>query len=386
MKKMILVVILVLIAVIIGGFTYYFISQKYFKNSNVNQPTITDIDNSKTAYNSNVNTIVYSSSTPVFGKLNGYNFRGQTKPLLDITFYTENLIFYDSVKEVLEDFPSYTRLVLKFFPLVQYHTGSQNFTEAVECANEQDEFWPFVDALLDEKSQNIVDAAAQSDEIFLSALSNAITKTGIDAQQFSNCILQEKYKEKVSAMAEEERNKNGITGAPTTIINGRPILGMHEDELRKDVNNELKSLLLPTWEKYSDTDYHFSFLYPRDYVITLSAVEDGKGRKVTLKDSNSGKVIEIYLFREWLTFRNSAINEQYTKSTVGSYQIDRQDWYQHVFTDKSSGQQRYRITTSLYNEQTTVVEALGTIEIWSDTDYRSTEIANLIAVGTEYIE
>jgi protein-disulfide isomerase len=93
-------------------------------------------------------------------------------------------------------------------------------SEASECASEQGKFWPYHDWLY--KNQ-----APESDLNYYSKenlIKYAGQVGGINTSQFASCLNGGKYTKKV-ADALAGGKSAGVTGTPTTFINGKSIVG-----------------------------------------------------------------------------------------------------------------------------------------------------------------
>ncbi len=112
-----------------------------------------------------------------------------------------------------QEYEGKIRLVYRDYPLYGVHANAASAAEAANCAHEQGQFWPFHDKLF-ERSQGFSQDAYQS----------YAQEIGLDAQKFTECVEQQKYKKTVEddfAFASEF----GIRSAPTFFINGLAIVG-----------------------------------------------------------------------------------------------------------------------------------------------------------------
>ncbi|MBI2667714.1 DsbA family protein [Candidatus Woesearchaeota archaeon] len=105
------------------------------------------------------------------------------------------------------------KFVYKHFPLSSIHFNAQLAAEASECANEQNKFWEYHD-LLFENSPNL----RESD------LVRYASQINLDMDKFKGCLKSGRYK---GIIGEElrEGSKNGVTGTPGFLINGKLISG-----------------------------------------------------------------------------------------------------------------------------------------------------------------
>jgi protein-disulfide isomerase len=114
---------------------------------------------------------------------------------------------------------------------VTIHPNAQKAAEASLCANDQQRFWEFHDSLF-----------ANQSELGVPALKQRAVTLRMNAAAFNTCLDSGKYAETVRRDQEEAR-KLGVSGTPTTFINGRLLSGNQpftvirdviEDELRRN--------------------------------------------------------------------------------------------------------------------------------------------------------
>src|SRR3989344_1836893 len=90
--------------------------------------------------------------------------------------------------------------------------------EASECANEQGKFWEFHDYLFKNQQGENQEAFSKDKLIgFAGAL-------GLNTDQFSSCLNSEKYAKNVSDDLSAGQ-KAGVSGTPTTFVNGQTVVG-----------------------------------------------------------------------------------------------------------------------------------------------------------------
>lgn len=102
-------------------------------------------------------------------------------------------------------------------------------SEAAECAGEQGKFWEFHNWLYDNQ-------APESDLNYYSKnnLIKYAGKVGLDTVQFTSCLNSDKYSKRV-ADDYSSGQAVGVTGTPTTFINGQKIVGAQPFESFKSV-------------------------------------------------------------------------------------------------------------------------------------------------------
>jgi protein-disulfide isomerase len=90
---------------------------------------------------------------------------------------------------------------------------SQTAAEASECAAEQDAFWEYHDVLFGSQAGVRVDGLRQfADEL------------GLDVEAFDDCLGSGKYASLVRGETASAQSL-GVTGTPSFLINGRPLVG-----------------------------------------------------------------------------------------------------------------------------------------------------------------
>jgi len=119
---------------------------------------------------------------------------------------------YQTLQQLLKEYPQEIRLVYKHFPL-GFHQYAQKAAEASECASEQDSFWEYHGKLFENQSSYSVDN-----------FKKWASDLGLNSSQFNNCLDSGKYAQKVQADAKEGQQA-GVNGTPATFINGQLISG-----------------------------------------------------------------------------------------------------------------------------------------------------------------
>ena len=90
--------------------------------------------------------------------------------------------------------------------------------EAAECANEQDQFWPYHDTLfLNQKGEN---QSAFDDLV----LKNFASLLGLDEAAFNDCLDSDRYRTQLETERREAEARD-VKSTPTFIINGQLING-----------------------------------------------------------------------------------------------------------------------------------------------------------------
>jgi protein-disulfide isomerase len=105
--------------------------------------------------------------------------------------------------KVRETFGDRVRLVFRNRPTLD--AASVAAAEAALCANAQDRFWPYHDALVGAGGIGIQEAAA---------------KAGLNSERFTSCVERRDFKDAIGR-ATAEADRYGIDAIPSVLINGR---------------------------------------------------------------------------------------------------------------------------------------------------------------------
>ncbi len=137
--------------------------------------------------------------------------------------------FHNTLRQVMDTYGTKVRWVYKHFPLDQLHPYARKAAEATECAADQGKFWEYLDYLNDNQTK-----------INIAFLSTAATAQGLNLTEFNSCLNAGKYAAKVQA-DQAEGQKNGVTGTPGSIINGKFYKGaLPFENLKQIIDAELK--------------------------------------------------------------------------------------------------------------------------------------------------
>ncbi|MCS6848233.1 MAG: thioredoxin domain-containing protein [Anaerolineae bacterium] len=144
-------------------------------------------------------------------------------------FYTETL------QRILDEYvkTGKARFSYKHYPFLAPSSAWK--AEAAECAAEQGRFWDYHTLLF---TQNI---AGDDEAAVKQALTTAAGEIQLDVAAFTDCLNAGNARRRVQADAEEGQQL-GVSGTPSFLINGRPLVGaqpyarfkaMIEEELAK---------------------------------------------------------------------------------------------------------------------------------------------------------
>ena len=106
---------------------------------------------------------------------------------------------------------------------------------AGECANEQGKFWDFHDYMYKNQPDE-----SDTSMFTVDNLSQIAGNLGMDQAQFQSCLSAKKYDKDVSKDLNEGQTA-GVSGTPTTFVNGVAIVGaVPYDQIKQAIDNALK--------------------------------------------------------------------------------------------------------------------------------------------------
>jgi len=107
--------------------------------------------------------------------------------------------------------------------------------EAGECANDQGQFWAWHDYMYKNQPDESDTSMYTNDN-----LTQIAGNLGMDTSQFSSCLISKGASDKV-AKDLSEGSTAGVSGTPTTFVNGVAIVGaVPYDQLKAAIDNALK--------------------------------------------------------------------------------------------------------------------------------------------------
>ncbi len=159
--------------------------------------------------------------------------RGATEPKVTIIefgdFQCANCaVMKDTLSQVLSEYPQTVQHIWKDFPLSNIHQYAEISAIAARCAAEQDRFWEYHDALLDQQ------------ESFITQPWNTIAgEVGLDVNLFSACVGGATT-ERLVVQSYFVGQALDITETPTYFINGKRLNGPQSaDALRAVIDEAL---------------------------------------------------------------------------------------------------------------------------------------------------
>jgi predicted DsbA family dithiol-disulfide isomerase/Skp family chaperone for outer membrane proteins len=137
---------------------------------------------------------------------------------------------YPTMKLVESNYAGKIRIVFRQFPLNNIHPHAQKAAEASLCANDQNRFWEYHDAMFQDQRNLTIDALKQK-----------AAKLNLNQEVFAMCLDSGKHVDTVKKDV-SEGVRLGISGTPSTFINGRFLDGARPyADIMKIVEEELVS-------------------------------------------------------------------------------------------------------------------------------------------------
>lgn len=149
--------------------------------------------------------------------------------------------FVDTIKKIEKEFNDKVVIAFRHFPLA-FHKQAIPAAIASECAAEQGKFWEMHDKLFED---------SENKKFNVDEFKNDAKELGLDQAKFNQCLDTSKYKDKVLSQMLGGKNA-GITGTPTSFVNGEFVIGatpfedyedsegMQREGLKKIIERKLK--------------------------------------------------------------------------------------------------------------------------------------------------
>ena len=129
------------------------------------------------------------------------------------------------------------KFVYRDYPL-SFHPMSEPSAQAGECADDQGKYWEFHDKIFgeeDKKGQGTVTYTIQELKLWASQI-------GLNQADFNKCLDSGKYKEEVQKDFNDGTSA-GVSGTPSTFINGRLVVGAQPyASFKAIIDEELKKV------------------------------------------------------------------------------------------------------------------------------------------------
>lgn len=113
--------------------------------------------------------------------------------------------FHPTLQQMMEDYDGKVRWIYRDFPL-SFHPEAENAAEAAECAGEQNKYWEYGDALIENQS-------SLGEDLYKKLAADL----GLNTSQFDTCRSSDKYLEEIATDAKEGAAA-GVTGTPGSFI------------------------------------------------------------------------------------------------------------------------------------------------------------------------
>lgn len=133
----------------------------------------------------------------------------------------------EALSKLIANKPQDLQIEFHHLPLEGIHPQARGAAEASECASQQGKFWPFKDALFQDKKMQW---AKDNPNI---AFINLATKLKLDVRQFKDCLAERGGKKVVDASLAATA-KMQISGTPTVLVNGYKVANPFDvEKIRK---------------------------------------------------------------------------------------------------------------------------------------------------------
>ena len=135
--------------------------------------------------------------------------------------------FHNVLKQILKTYPSDVRLIFRNLPL-DIHADAALAGKASLCANEQNGFWKFHDALF------------AADDLTIESLKKLAVDQGLDLTRFQECLKSDKTNSALRQDIDEAKHF-GISATPALIVNGKLLIGaLSFEEFKAVVDREIE--------------------------------------------------------------------------------------------------------------------------------------------------
>ncbi len=139
--------------------------------------------------------------------------------------------FEPTVTKVLADYKDKVRVVYKHYPLSSIHPQAQKAAEAAECAGDQKKFWEMHAKLF-----------ANQSTLSIANFKTWAKDLGLKESTFNSCLDENKKASKVAA-DQKYGDSLGVTGTPTSFVNGYAVQGAQSyDFVKSLIDQELAKI------------------------------------------------------------------------------------------------------------------------------------------------
>ena len=134
------------------------------------------------------------------------------------TFWRET---FGQIKSEYIDSGKSVRFVYRDFPLTSIHPLAQKYSEAGECAEDQNRYWQMHDKIFQEQEKLGKGTIAS---YTVSDIKKWAQELDLNTLEFNQCLDSGKYESEVEQDFNDGREA-GVNGTPTFFINGIPLVG-----------------------------------------------------------------------------------------------------------------------------------------------------------------
>ncbi|HRN96600.1 MAG TPA: thioredoxin domain-containing protein [Candidatus Levybacteria bacterium] len=136
-------------------------------------------------------------------------------------------------QQIKKDYVDTGKVAIYFrhYPL-SFHAAAQKSGEALECANDQDNFWQLHDLMFDK--QQALDPSGGTVDYTTDDIKTWASELGIDMGSFNQCLDSGKYADKVASDT-ADGTAAGVSGTPAFFVNGTPLVGAQPYESFKAI-------------------------------------------------------------------------------------------------------------------------------------------------------
>lgn len=131
--------------------------------------------------------------------------------------------YQEVYSRLMETYKGKIRFIYRDFPLYSIHPEAEPAAEAANCAGEQNAYWQYHDALFGQKIG--LNAAAYN---------QYASDLGLNADQFSKCMSEGRYKAEVKADF-QYASSLGVSSTPTFFVNGLAVVGAQPFEVFQQI-------------------------------------------------------------------------------------------------------------------------------------------------------
>lgn len=140
---------------------------------------------------------------------------------------------YPTVFQIANLYKDNVKIVFRHFPLENIHKNAKIAALATEAAGEQGKFWEMHDRIFETQP---FWAQKDAKEVF----KNYAKELGLNEEQFSSALEQEKYQDKIFQDQRDGRAA-GVSGTPTFFINGIKFSGRSFSDFKNEIEKILQS-------------------------------------------------------------------------------------------------------------------------------------------------